>query len=264
MNTAMKDYPQTHPSKRALHLIPVGLGDSPLALWLPDAVQEIARNLTLYIAENAKSARAFLNQIETMRPIQEITLFTLRKKGQAEAEIIQWLKHPEGAQGIGLVSEAGCPAVADPGAAVVSAAHHMGIPVIPHVGPSSILLALMASGLNGQNFCFQGYLPIQKAQRQQAIKQLERQSAQYQSTQLFIETPYRNQELFATLCECLHPQTRLCVARSLTTAAQWIRTLTIEQWRARPAPKLDKQPAMFLLLAAPQERPARRTRHRNR
>src|SRR5699024_5343088 len=190
--------------------------------------------------------------------------FTLRKKGQPETEIIQWLKHPEGAQGIGLVSEAGCPAIADPGAAVVAAAHQLDIPVIPHVGPSSILLALMASGLNGQNFCFQGYLPIQKAQRQQAIRQLERQSAQRQSTQLFIETPYRNQELFATLCEYLHPQTRLCVARSLTTAAQWIRTLTVEQWRARSAPDLDRQPAMFLLLAAPQDRPARRSNRHNR
>src|SRR5690625_3912908 len=177
MNTAMKDYPQTHPSKRALHLIPVGLGDSPLALWLPDAVQEIARNLSLYIAVYAKSARAFLNQIATMRSIQDITLFTLRKKGQAEAEIIQWLKHPEGAQGIGLVSEAGCPAVADPGAAVVSAAHHMGIPVIPTVGPSSILLALMASGLTGQNVCFYGYLPIQRALSQHANQPLDRQSA---------------------------------------------------------------------------------------
>lgn len=260
----MEQLSRTQPDQRILHLIPVALGDSDPGLWLPAGVQDIARRLKLYIAENAKSARAFLGQIEPIRPIREITIFTLDKRHQPAAEIRQWLNHPDGAQGIGLVSEAGCPAVADPGANVVAQAHALGLTVMPHVGPSSLLLALMASGLNGQNFSFHGYLPIPRHEREQAIEQLQRQSAQQQSTQLFIETPYRNQELFRTLCQRLHPQTRLCVARSLTTDAQWIQTLSIEQWRQQPPPDLNKHPVMFLFLASPQRPADRGPNRRNR
>lgn len=238
----------------ALHLIPVSLGDSDLGLWLPNDVQNIARRLTVYIAENAKSGRAFLQQIEPMVPIREITIFTLDKKGTPSSEITQWLQHPDALElGVGLVSEAGCPAVADPGAAVVAQAHALGIPVFPHVGPSSLLLALMGSGLNGQRFSFQGYLPIQSAQRRRTLQTLEQQSAREHSTQLFIETPYRNQALFNDLCSSLSPDTQLCVARALTTAEQWIHTNSIAQWRAQPPPQLDKQPALFLFLAAPRQ-----------
>lgn len=236
----------------ALHLIPVGLGESELNLWLPTDVQNIARKLTVYIAENAKSARAFLQQIEPLVPIREITLFTLHKKGTPAAEITQWLQHPEAIEnGIGLVSEAGCPAVADPGAAVVALAHTLKIPVHPHVGPSSLLLALMGSGLNGQRFSFQGYLPIQSKERRLTLQTLEQQSAYENSTQLFIETPYRNQALFDDLCSSLRPDTLLCIARALTTAEQWIHTKSIAQWRTQPPPELDKQPALFLFLATP-------------
>lgn len=232
-----------------LHLIPVSLGESPLTYWLPAQVQQIARELTVYIAENAKTARAFLGQIKTARPIQEITIYTLSKKGDSAAQIKKWLQHPEAQHGVGLVSEAGCPAVADPGAAVVATAHQLGWRVLPHVGPSSLLLALMASGLNGQKFCFQGYLPIRPNERRQALQQLERYSAQHQSTQLFIETPYRNQELFQSLCQQLQPHTQLCVARALTTDDEWINTQSVAQWRKAPPPKLHKYPVLFLFLA---------------
>lgn len=240
----------------ALHLIPVGLGAAPTPLWLPASVQDMARKIEVYIAENAKSARAFLQQISPLLPIQDITIFSLDKKEHSFAQISQWLSHPAASpHGVGLVSEAGCPAVADPGAAVVAAAHRLHIPVYPYVGPSSILLALMGSGLNGQKFYFQGYLPVRAAERRQAIQQLERQSALEQSTQLFIETPYRNQRLFDELCQSLHPQTQLCVARALTTEQQWLHTQSIEQWRQQTPPQLDKLPTLFLFLAAPQAAP---------
>lgn len=260
--------PQSSPTPNyaaALHLIPVSLGESDLSLWLPEQVQHIARGLTVYIAENAKSARAFLQQIEPLVPIRDITIFTLDKKGTPTAEITQWLSHPQALQqGIGLVSEAGCPAVADPGAAVVAQAHALGIPVYPHVGPSSLLLALMGSGLNGQRFSFQGYLPIQAQDRRQTLQSLEQRSAREQCTQLFIETPYRNHALFDDLCQTLRPDTQLCIARALTTASQWIQTNSIAQWRARPAPDLDKQPTLFLFLAAPTHHSAPKARPANK
>lgn len=240
----------------ALHLIPVGLGATAPSLWLPSEVQAIARQLTIYIAENAKSARAFLQQIEPLQPIREITIFTLDKRGTPKEEILRWLSHPKGqTHGIGLVSEAGCPAVADPGAAIVAQAHALNIPVRPYVGPSSLLLALMASGLNGQRFSFQGYLPIHTEERRQRLHALEQQSAREHSTQLFIETPYRNQALFDDLCHILHPDTQLCIARALTTAEEWIRTQSIAQWRTQPPPHLDKQPTLFLFLAPFQAAP---------
>lgn len=232
-----------------LHLIPVSLGESPLSNWLPAQVQQLAQELKVYIAENAKAARAFLSQIKPAHPIQDITIYTLAKKGDTPQQIKQWLQHPDAINGVGLVSEAGCPAVADPGAAVVALAHQLGWRIIPHVGPSSILLALMASGLNGQKFCFQGYLPIHSSERHQTLQQLERFSAQHQSTQLFIETPYRNQELFHSLCQQLQPHTQLCIARALTTADEWIKTQPIAQWRQAPPPQLHKYPTLFLFLA---------------
>lgn len=236
----------------ALHLIPVSLGESELSLWLPTKVQAIARQLTVYIAENAKSARVFLQQIEPLVPIRDITIFTLDKKGTPPEEISKWLSHPQSLEhGIGLVSEAGCPAVADPGAAVVAQAHALNIPVYPHIGPSSLLLALMASGLNGQRFSFQGYLPVRADERRQQLQALEQQSAREHATQLFIETPYRNQALFEDLCRSLRPDTQLCIARSLTTADQWICTQSVAQWGSQPPPDLDKQPTLFLFLATP-------------
>lgn len=231
-----------------LHLIPVSLGDSPVHHWLPKQVQEVASQIDVYIAENAKTARAFLKQIGTVKPIQEITIHTLSNKTSTQ-EMREWLKKPGSNGNIGLVSEAGCPAVADPGALVANEAHKMGIRVIPWVGPSSILLGLMASGLDGQRFTFHGYAPVQPQERAKQLQHWENLSAKLQQTQLFIETPYRNMAMFQTLLDTLKPNTRLCVARSITTEQEWIQTHTIADWKKRPAPDLDKQATLFLFLA---------------
>lgn len=231
-----------------LHLIPVSLGESPINTWLPTDTLAMARQIDVYIAENAKTARAFLKQVGTEKPIQEITIHTLSRK-TPDSEIKLWLQQPGLSQRIGLVSEAGCPAVADPGAKVVMQAHRMGIRVLPWVGPSSLLLGLMASGLEGQRFTFHGYAPVNAAERAQQLKSWEQDSAKYNQTQLFIETPYRNQAMFESLLSHLKGSTRLCIARNLTTEHEWIQTHTITQWKQRPAPDLDKQPTLFLFLA---------------
>lgn len=231
-----------------LHLIPVSLSEAPAQQWLPADAQSMASQIDVYIAENAKTARAFLKLIGTVKPIQEITIHTLSSKTQ-DGEIQQWLKQPGHEGRIGLVSEAGCPAVADPGAKVVMQAHLMGIRVIPWVGPSSILLGLMASGLEGQRFAFHGYAPVNGAERVQQLKQWEQQSTKLGQTQLFIETPYRNQAMFQSLVETLKPSTRLCIARALTSEQEWIQTRRISEWKKQTPPDLDKQPTLFLFLA---------------
>ena len=208
-----------------LHLLPVGLGDAPIDRWLPREAQAIAGGLGLYIAENAKTARAFLKLTGWLAPLRE-------------------------GQDIGLVSEAGCPAVADPGARAVAIAHAWGVPVRPWVGPSSILLGLMASGLDGQRFAFHGYAPVDPAERARQLKAWEQVSSRQRQTQLFIETPYRNTAMLASLLEHLKANTRLCVARSLTTTDEWIRTMTVAQWKSQPRPALDKHPTLFLFLAS--------------
>jgi 16S rRNA (cytidine1402-2'-O)-methyltransferase len=232
----------------ALHLIPVGLGDAPPERWLPADVRALAGRLDTYIAENAKTARAFLKLIGTTRPLQEITIHTLTDKIDA-GQINAWLAPVKQGAEIGLVSEAGCPAVADPGAKVVDAAHRLGIPVRPWVGPSSILLGLMASGLDGQRFAFHGYAPVDAAERAKQLKAWEQHSAKHNQTQLLIETPYRNAAMFATLLASLKGDTKLCVARSVTTADEWVVTHTIADWKKLAAPQLDKLPTLFLYLA---------------
>lgn len=231
-----------------LHLIPVGLGQASPATWLPQAAQELAGQLDVYVAENAKTARAFLKLIGTVRPLQEITIHTLDNKVDS-AQIRQWLEPLATGGQMGLVSEAGCPAVADPGAKVVSVAHDMGIQVVPWVGPSSILLSLMASGLEGQRFAFHGYAPVNPGERADQLKAWENTSHKQKQTQILIETPYRNDAMFDTLKNVLKGNTRLCLARSLTTEQEWIRTYTVAEWRTQPKPDLGKQPAIFLFLA---------------
>lgn len=233
---------------RTLHLIPVGLGESAITRWLPEDVRTQAAGLTTYIAENAKTARAFLKLIGTHTALQDITIHTLTAKSRA-ADIAAWLDALPADGHIGLVSEAGCPAVADPGAQVVSIAHDMGIEVQPWVGPSSILLGLMGSGLSGQQFAFHGYAPIDAAERAKTLKAWELQSGRHRQTQMLIETPYRNMAMFATLLDALKGDTRLCVARALTTPSQYIMTRTVRAWKKSPAPDLDKQPTLFLFLA---------------
>lgn len=232
----------------SLHLIPVGLGESPLETWLPHAVRELAGRLTTYIAENAKTARAFLKLVGTLAPLQEITIHTLNDKANAE-QISLWLAPLLHGGDIGLVSEAGCPAVADPGAKVVAAAHAMGIRVQPWVGPSSILLSLMGSGLEGQRFAFHGYAPIDPGERAKQLKAWEVESQKQHQTQILIETPYRNGAMLDTLKQTLKGTTRLCVARSLTTTGELILTRSIAQWKSTAAPDLNKKPTIFLFLA---------------
>ncbi|MGB3287747.1 MAG: SAM-dependent methyltransferase [Burkholderiaceae bacterium] len=234
-----------------LHLIPVGLGVAAPASWLPQAVQELAGRLSTYIAENAKTARAFLKLVGTVAPLQDITIHTLDGKADAQ-QMKAWLQPLLEGGEIGLVSEAGCPAVADPGARVVALAHAMGIRVAPWVGPSSILLSLMASGLDGQRFAFHGYAPVDPSERAKQLKAWEIASRKQDQTQILIETPYRNDAMFQTLKQALGDTTRLCVARSLTTDDEWIRTHSIAQWKKAPAPDLARKPTIFLFLAGRQ------------
>ena len=235
-------------STGTLHLIPVGLGESDVNNWLPATVREVAGRLTTYIAENAKTARAFLKLIGTQTAIQEITVYTLDEKTDA-AQMRQWLRPLLDGKEIGLVSEAGCPAVADPGAKVVAIAHAMGIKVAPWVGPSSILLSLMASGLDGQRFSFHGYAPVDPGERARQLKAWETDSQKRNQTQILIETPYRNAAMLDTLKQTLKGTTRLCVARSLTTADELVQTHTIAEWKSKAAPDLAKKPTIFLFLA---------------
>jgi len=232
-----------------LHLIPVGLGDSPIDRWLPPEVRALAGRLYTYIAENAKTARAFLKQAGTRRALQEIAIHTLDARTDP-AVIRKWLEPLRAGGEIGLVSEAGCPAVADPGAQAVDIAHRLGLTVTPWVGPSSLLLALMASGLDGQRFAFHGYAAVDAGERARQLRNWEQQSARQRQTQMLIETPYRNGALFAALTSALRGDTRLCVARALTTGREWVRTHTVAEWKSRSAPDLDKQPTLFLFLAA--------------
>lgn len=234
-----------------LYLIPTNLTEpfEPASI-LPDNVISIALALDHYIAENAKTARAFLKAIGVARPLQDISIAELDKHlNDARGDSLEKLIAPLLAGfDVGLVSEAGAPAVADPGARIVDIAHARGVQVVPLVGPSSLLLGLMASGLNGQKFAFHGYLPQDKSARVKAISELEKESKQKNMTQMFIETPYRNAPLLADLLVTLNPATSLCVATDLTGARESVRTMKIAQWKAIEA-AVEKAPSLFLLLA---------------
>ena len=230
-----------------LHLIPVGLGQADPGRWLPLAAREIAATLRCFIAENAKSARAFLKQVETTVPLQEILIHTLKPDTQA-AEIRAWLNGVPAGEDIGLVSEAGCPAVADPGALVVAQAHAAGIRVVPWTGPSSIMLGLMASGLQGQRFAFHGYAPVKAHERDAQLRAWESASHKQQQTQILIETPYRNSALLQSLLQTLQPHTRLALACALTLPDQVVRSALVSDWKRKTLSQnlpLDK-PTVFL------------------
>jgi 16S rRNA (cytidine1402-2'-O)-methyltransferase len=237
--------------KGILYLIPTNLSEPFSAIQiLPQSVITTALQLNHFIAENAKSARAFLKTIGATRPLTEISIVELDKHAHAaSASAIDELLLPMlNGHDVGLVSEAGAPAVADPGATIVAAAHQHGIQVRPLVGPSSILLSLMASGLNGQSFAFHGYLAQDKLARKLAIQALERESKIKHMTQLFIETPYRNQVLVEDLLIHLSATTALCIASDLTGEHEHIQTKQVSTWR-KTSPQLEKRPTMFLFLA---------------
>ena len=231
-----------------LYLIPTPLGsDSDPHAALPAATLAAVAPLDCYVVENAKTARAFLKAAGTVQPLQALEMHELSEHTPIEA--LPGLLAPLLAgRDVGLMSEAGCPAVADPGARLVEAAHAAGIRVVPLIGPSSLLLALMASGLEGQRFAFAGYLPAQADARAARLRELERRSAAGDETQLWIETPYRNRQVFETALTVLAPSTRLLVAARLSLAGESIATRTIHAWRAA-APELGREPTVFGLLA---------------
>jgi 16S rRNA (cytidine1402-2'-O)-methyltransferase len=231
-----------------LFLIPTTLGESTLAAVIPQEVQQRVRTLEYFVAENSKTARAYLKQVGTAKPLQELRIATLNEHTPDDA--IAGLAAPLLAgHDVGVMSEAGCPGVADPGAKLVLYAHRHAIRVVPLVGPSSILLALMASGLNGQSFVFHGYLPVAELEREKALRELEKQSRRLKQTQIFIETPYRNQKLLLSILGACANATLLCVAAEITLPGEDIRTLSVAAWKKAP-PQLDRRPALFLLLAA--------------
>lgn len=230
-----------------LYLIPCTLGDTPAEQVLPPHVIALARKLKLFVVEQPKTARQFLSALKHEQPIQSLHFASLNEHSDPR-DLAELLAPLVAGEDLGIISEAGCPGIADPGADLVLLAHRKGIRVVPLVGPSSILLALMASGLNGQCFTFHGYLPIEEAARNKAIATLEAESAKRKQTQLFIETPYRNEKLFTALLTHCRPQTLLCVATDITLPDEQIQTRSIELWKSQPVPRINKRPSMFLLL----------------
>lgn len=213
---------------------------------MPSYNREVILGIRHFIVEEVRSARRFLKRVDRDIDIDSLTFYPMGKHADA-ALFASYLRPLEAGEAMGVISEAGCPAVADPGADVVAIAQKKGLRVVPLVGPSSMILAVMASGLNGQSFAFHGYLPIDATERVKRLKQLEVRAQQEHQTQLFIETPYRNAKLFETLCSTLRPQTRICVAAGITTDKEWIRTMTVAEWRRQRLPDLSKIPAIFLI-----------------
>lgn len=233
------------PKKGKLYLIPVPLGEGGEDA-LPAYIRARLGRLQVFIAERARTARRFIKATLPESDISQLTFHEIDKRTEA-AERVGFLQAALDGQDMGLLSEAGCPGVADPGALVVAAAHEQGVTVVPLVGPSSLLLALMASGMNGQHFQFHGYLPPKKPALAKQLKALEQRAMKEGSTQLFIETPYRNKSILETAIQQLSPHTRLCIAADLTLPTEYIRTQRISQWRKHPPPDLHKRPAVFLI-----------------
>lgn len=234
--------------KGKLLLIPVPLGEGPVDNSLVPALQAAISEMDEFIVENEKTARRFLKRMGIKTPMNDLRLHLYGKRS-GPREVDSCLGPLLAGKDVGLLSEAGCPAVADPGSAVVRRAHECGIRVVPYVGPSSIMLSLMAAGFNGQQFAFHGYLPIPRADRVRKIQELERSSRKQRQTQIFIETPFRNKQLLEDLLGSCQAATSLSISCDLTTATEFIATRTIAEWRKRELPDLHKRPAVFLLYA---------------
>ena len=230
-----------------LHLIPVALGDTDARLSLPASALKAAASLDYFLVENEKNARQFLKHIAHPRPLQELQLERFDKDGDL-ARAMALLQPLLAGRSAGVLSEAGSPAVADPGALLVEAAHRLRIRVVPHVGPSAILLALMASGFNGQRFAFHGYLPAPRDACRRAIAVRERESRDQDITQIFIETPHRNDALLQAFLETCQGKSRLCVASDLTLASELVRSATIAEWKADNM-EIGRRPSVFVLYA---------------
>ena len=235
-------------SKGKLYLIPTPLGEGDPARVLPASVLEVIPTLSCFVVEELRTARRFLSAAGLKGHIDGLEFHELNEHTRPQ-EVEAFAGLFEEGRNVGLLSEAGLPAVADPGALLVALCHRHGIEVVPLVGPSSLMLALMASGLNGQSFAFVGYIPAKTEERRSAIKTLEKRSAAARQTQILIETPYRNDSLLADLLACLNGHTRVCVAANLTCPDQFIQTRTVAEWKSNPI-TIGKRPCVFLILSA--------------
>ena len=235
-------------NKGTLFLVPVPLADSVPGDGAPANIAALVASLTIFVVENAKTARQWLKWYGHPTELRQLTIWEMKASDRRE-EILGYLAPLLAGNNVGLMSEAGCPGIADPGANVVREAHRAAIRVVPLVGPSSILLALMASGLNGQRFTFHGYLPVDRNERVKTITELEQRSRRDDETQIFIETPYRNAALFQALVDTCQREALLCLAADVTADDEMIITRTIGEWR-KNIPDLEKRPTVFLLLAA--------------
>lgn len=229
----------------ALYLIPVTLGDTAIETVLPPYNKEVILSIKHFIVEDVRSARRFLKKVDKEIDIDTLTFFPLNKHTSPDA-ISDYLQPLQQGMSMGVISEAGCPAIADPGADVVAIAQRKNLKVVPLVGPSSILLAIMGSGFNGQSFAFHGYLPIEPGERAKKLKMLEQRVYTEHQTQLFIETPYRNNKMVEDILLHCRPQTKLCIAANLTTESEYIKTKTVKEWKSK-TPDLSKIPCIFLL-----------------
>lgn len=234
--------------KGTIYMIPCPISDE-REVWdvLPKANLEVMNSLDYFVVENIRSARRFLSKAGVERKIDELEFVELNEHTTSAADVERMLKPVLEGRSAGVISEAGVPGVADPGADIVALAHRKGVRVVPLVGPSSILMSVMASGLNGQSFAFVGYLPIKDGERQRRLKELEHRARTEQQAQLFIEAPYRNVKLFDTLVKTLSPQLRLTIAADITSPNEYILTLLIAEWRKRGVPDIAKRPTIFIL-----------------
>jgi 16S rRNA (cytidine1402-2'-O)-methyltransferase len=228
-----------------LYLIPTTLGETAPLEVMPLSVKKVVEQIDYYIVENEKSARRFIKKISPKKQQTSLHIMLLDKYAE-DLETSKYLDICQQGINVGLLSEAGVPAVADPGATIVKLAHQKNIQVVPLVGPSSILMAMMSSGMNGQNFAFNGYLPIDKGDRKRAVKDLEKLSNDKNQSQIFIETPYRNEKLFADLKVFLSPTTYLCIAADITLPTEYIKTMMVIDWKHQ-LPDLHKKPAIFII-----------------
>jgi 16S rRNA (cytidine1402-2'-O)-methyltransferase len=233
-------------SSATLYLIPTTLGDTPWQDVMPTSNATIITSLKFFIVEEIRTARRFLKKVDKSIDIDTLTFYTLNRHTKPE-EIASFLAPMAKGESVGVISEAGCPAIADPGADVVAIAQQKGYNVMPMVGPSSILLSLMGSGFNGQSFAFLGYLPIDVSDRAKQLKRMEQRIYSEHQTQIFIETPYRNMKLVADVLQHCQSGTKLCIACDLTLPTQYIKTLTVAEWKKRTLPLLEKRPTIFLL-----------------
>ncbi len=229
----------------ALYLLPVTLGDTTIEKVLPSYNKEIILGIKHFIVEDVRSARRFLKKVEQSINIDELTFYPLNKHTSPD-DIAGYLKPLENGNSMGVISEAGCPAVADPGADVVAIAQRKNLKVVPLVGPSSIILSVMGSGFNGQSFAFHGYLPIEANDRMKRLKELEQRVYNEHETQIFIETPYRNEKMMEDVLRACRPTTKLCIAANITCEGEYIKTKTLKEWKGH-FPVLGKVPCIFLI-----------------